>query len=85
VKTDASYSLDVGTGIAVHTNQISINVDQEISINGPGGFIKIDASGVTIMGTLVKINSGGAPTVVLPAAPVTPDDPDDKHGGVKNS
>ena len=85
VKVDAAYSLDVASGIALHTKQISINVDQEVSINGPGGFIKIDASGVTIMGTMVKINSGGAPTVVLPTTPGTPDDPDDKHGGVKNS
>lgn len=85
VKVDAAYSLDVASGIALHSKQISINVDQEISINGPGGFIKIDASGVTIMGTMVKINSGGAPTVVLPTTPGTPDDPDDKHGGVKNS
>ena len=58
-----------------------------VSINGPGGFIKIDQMGVTIQGMMVNINSGGAKqmgggcTVESPetaelAAPTEPDDAD---------
>lgn len=82
---DGAYSLEATDGIALHASKISINVDQYISINGPGGFIKIDPSGVTIMGTMVLINSGGAPSVAMPSPPKDPEDPDEKHGGVKNS
>ena len=32
-----------------------------ISLVGPGGFISIGPAGIDIMGTMVKINSGGAP------------------------
>ena len=85
IQIDDQLSLEATNGWAVHASKISINVDQEISINGPTGFIKIDASGVTIMGLMVNINSGGAPSVHLPVTPKDPEDPDEKHGGVKNS
>lgn len=82
---EGAYSLEATEGIALHAGKISINVDEYISINGPGGFVKIDASGITIMGTMVLINSGGAPTVAMPAPPKDPEEPDEQHGGVKNS
>ncbi|MHB8501935.1 MAG: type VI secretion system Vgr family protein [Candidatus Acidiferrales bacterium] len=85
VQIDQQCSLEATNGWAVHASKISINVDEEISINGPGGFIKIDPSGVTIMGTMVLINSGGTPSVHMPVTPKDPEDPDEKHGGVKNS
>lgn len=47
-----------------------------LSLNGPGGFIKIDAMGVTIQGTMVKINSGGSKTAVKGATVKTPKEPD---------
>jgi type VI secretion system secreted protein VgrG len=34
---------------------------KDLTIKGPGGFIRIDAGGVTIKGTKVWINSGGSP------------------------
>ena len=34
---------------------------QDVTIKGPGGFFRIDATGVTIQGNVVKINVGGAP------------------------
>jgi type VI secretion system secreted protein VgrG len=82
---EGAYSLEATGGIALHAQQISINVDNYISINGPGGFIKIDPTGVTIMGTMVLINSGGAPSVAMPTAPKDPEDPDEQHGGQKNT
>lgn len=36
--------------------KIKINAGVELYLEGPGGSIKIDASGVTIQGVLVKIN-----------------------------
>src|SRR5271169_88051 len=82
---EGQYSLEATDGLALHAAKISINVDEFISINGPGGFVKIDASGVTIMGTMVMINSGGAPSVAMPTPPKDPDEPDEQHGGTKNS
>jgi type VI secretion system secreted protein VgrG len=32
-----------------------------VTVRGPGGFLRIDAAGVTIVGTMVKINAGGGP------------------------
>jgi len=46
IKAGANIVLEGGSGI---------------TIKGPGGHVTIDASGVTIVGMLVKINSGGAP------------------------
>lgn len=43
-----------------------------VSISGPGGFVSIDPSGVTIQGILVKINSGGA---ALQGSPASTEDP----------
>jgi type VI secretion system secreted protein VgrG len=51
-----------------------------VTIKGAGGFIRIDATGVTIVGLLVNINSGGTPgtatarTDVHDATEPTPDD-----------
>jgi len=33
----------------------------DVTIRGPGGFIRIDAAGITIKGTVVKINVSGSP------------------------
>jgi type VI secretion system secreted protein VgrG len=42
---------------------IIFEAGQTLSIKGPGGSIVIDATGVTIVGNIVNINSGGAPAV----------------------
>ncbi len=44
----------------------------EITLTAGGGLVKLDPSGVTISGTTVKINSGGAPIPGLPASPLAP-------------
>jgi type VI secretion system secreted protein VgrG len=40
---------------------IVLTAGKAISFNVGGNFVKIDVSGVTINGTLVRVNSGGAP------------------------
>ncbi|AZD79561.1 type VI secretion system tip protein VgrG [Pseudomonas chlororaphis] len=44
----------------------------ELTAKAGGSFVKLDAGGVTISGADVKINSGGAPGVGTPAAPLLP-------------
>ncbi len=46
VKAGANIVLDAGAGL---------------TIKGPGGHVTIDPSGVTIVGNIVRINSGGSP------------------------
>jgi type VI secretion system secreted protein VgrG len=56
---------------------IVIESGMALTIKSSGGFIKIDPSGITIMGTMVLINSGGAPGVI----PKPPDEADDSESG----
>jgi type VI secretion system secreted protein VgrG len=72
-----SLSFDVNSNVVVSAGTVVIQAQQSISINGPGGFVKIDPSGVTISGTMVLINSGGAPSAGSPMQMVEPDDPDE--------
>jgi type VI secretion system secreted protein VgrG len=50
----------------------------QVTLKGPGGFVDIGPAGVTIQGTLVNINSGGAAGVgsgCSPGSPTAPQDP----------
>ena len=47
-----------------------------VCLNGPGGFISIGPAGVTIQGTMVLINSGGAAISGTSPSPASPDGPD---------
>jgi type VI secretion system secreted protein VgrG len=57
--------------------KIVIESGLELTLKSSGGFIKIDPAGITIMGTMVLINSGGAPGVI----PKPPDEADDAKPG----
>jgi type VI secretion system secreted protein VgrG len=46
-----------------------------IGLNGAGGFISIGPAGVTIEGTLVMINSAGAPVIGSPGSATSPQSP----------
>jgi len=50
---------DVGTDYSVRAGSIVLGAPT-ITLKGAGGFVKIDASGVTIVGNVVNINSGGS-------------------------
>jgi type VI secretion system secreted protein VgrG len=61
VKVEKSHAL--ATGKEIHFKAGSALVFEaadDITLKGPGGFIRIDSSGVIIKGKLVKINSGGS-------------------------
>ncbi|EGH24279.1 Rhs element Vgr protein, partial [Pseudomonas amygdali pv. mori str. 301020] len=51
---------------------VVIEVGLEITVKAGDSFIKIDASGVTITGPQIKLNSGGKPTLGTGASPVLP-------------
>ncbi|WP_033577886.1 type VI secretion system tip protein TssI/VgrG [Dickeya chrysanthemi] len=72
----------VNTDSYLKAADIVLEAGQSLTIKAPGGFIKIDGAGVTISGTLVKINDGGsagagtAPVSIEPESPTRPTLPD---------
>ena len=54
--------------------KVVIEAGLQMTIKGPGGFIDIGPAGVTIQGTLVNINSGGAAGVGSGSSPTEPTD-----------
>ena len=67
---------------------VIIEAGAQLSLKGPGGFVDIGPSGVTIQGTMVLINSGGAAGSGPGASPVPPDpptDPDTADDGSKGT
>ncbi|MBN3231379.1 type VI secretion system Vgr family protein, partial [Pectobacterium brasiliense] len=65
----------VNTDSYLKAADIVLEAGQALTIKGPGGFIKIDSAGVTISGTIVKINDGGAAGVGTAPVSITPEDP----------
>jgi len=55
--------------------KIIIEAGAQVSLIGAGGFVDIGPSGVTIQGTMVLINSGGAAGSGTPSQPKDPKDP----------
>lgn len=55
--------------------KIVIEAGAEVTLKAGGSFVKVDPSGVTISGPLVRMNSGGGPgrgSAVAAKAPETP-------------
>jgi type VI secretion system secreted protein VgrG len=89
----------VESGMEIHLKagmKVIIEAGMQISLKGPGGFIDIGPTGVTIQGTMVLINSGGAagsgsgcsaeaPEAPKEAQPTEPDVADDSVSGIKSS
>ncbi len=61
VSAGGKYGLVAGEEIHLEAGTALIIEATDITLKAPGGFIRIDGGGVTIQGTLVKINSGGGP------------------------
>jgi type VI secretion system secreted protein VgrG len=59
---------------------VVIQAGSAISLNVGSNFIRIDAAGVQIEGTLVKVNCGGSPTKGHPVSPQSDEAPD-AYGG----
>jgi len=71
------YVLDSGQEIHLTGGQkVIIEAGMQLSLIGPGGFVDIGPTGVTIQGTLVNINSGGAAGSGTPCQTTSPEAPD---------
>lgn len=72
-KVIGSHALETGKDLHLVAGETMVGEGaHDVTLKGPGGFIRIDASGVTIKGMLVKINAGGAPGSGMGAHPEEP-------------
>ncbi len=56
------HALEAGSEIHLVAGEVLMGEGaRDVTLKGAGGFVRIDAAGVTIKGTLVKINAGGSP------------------------
>lgn len=89
-KVGMNYAVDAGTEIYLKAGMtLVIESGMAVCLKGAGGSITIDASGVSITGIMVKVNSGGGPVsgtagqLTDPGAPTAPDQADDGTKGGK--
>jgi type VI secretion system secreted protein VgrG len=60
-KTGTKHAVEAGQEIHLKAGmKVILEAGVQLTIKGPGGFVDIGPSGVTIQGTMVLINSGGA-------------------------
>jgi type VI secretion system secreted protein VgrG len=77
-KVGITHAMEAGQTIHLKGGMtVIIEAGMQLSLKGPGGFVDIGPTGVTIQGTMVLINSGGAPGSGPGASPASPDDPTD--------
>ncbi|WNG47970.1 type VI secretion system tip protein VgrG [Archangium minus] len=74
VKVGKLHAVESGKEIHLKSTKVVIEAASGITLKGPGGFITIDASGISISGTVVNINSGGAALSGSGASPTAPTD-----------
>lgn len=91
----AGQNIAAEAGMTIHLKggmSVVIEAGMEVALKGPGGFVSVGPSGVTIQGTMVLINSGGAAgsgpgaetqSPASPDAPTDPTDPDEADDGSK--
>jgi type VI secretion system secreted protein VgrG len=73
IRVTKNHALDVSQDIHLKAGSaLVVEATQDLTLKGPGGFIRIDASGVTIRGTVVRINSGGSAGSGSGASPEDP-------------
>ena len=62
VKVGTGQFVEAGNEIHLKAGvKIVLEAGAELTLNAGGSFIKLDASGITLSGAMVKINSGGSP------------------------
>jgi type VI secretion system secreted protein VgrG len=84
-KVGQKHALEAGQEIHLKAGmKVIIEAGVQISLKGPGGFIDIGPAGVTIQGTMVLINSGGAAGSGSGSSPEAPEEPVDSATGQKS-
>ncbi|MCC6127143.1 MAG: type VI secretion system tip protein VgrG [Pirellulales bacterium] len=75
-KVGMNYALEAGMAVHVKAGMtLVIEAGAQLSLKVGGNFIDINPAGVFIQGTMVMINSGGAPGSGAGANPAAPSDP----------
>jgi type VI secretion system secreted protein VgrG len=74
-KVAEKHALEAGKEIHLKSQKVVVEAATGLTVKGPGGFITIDASGIAISGTMVKINSGGSALSGAGSSPTAPADP----------
>ncbi|WP_165676282.1 type VI secretion system tip protein TssI/VgrG, partial [Metapseudomonas otitidis] len=64
---EAGQEIHLSTGL-----KVVLEAGSEVTFKAGGSFVKLDASGVTLSGPSIKINSGGGPSAPTPAVPLPP-------------
>ncbi|MGB9407889.1 MAG: type VI secretion system tip protein TssI/VgrG [Terracidiphilus sp.] len=90
IQVGSAYSMVANNTVYINGGMsVVIEAGMELCLQASGGFITIGPSGIAISGTMVLINSGGAPvsgtpgTISSPATPSAPDTADDSTKGGK--
>jgi type VI secretion system secreted protein VgrG len=75
-KVGQNYALDAGQAVHIKAGMsMVLEAGMQLSLKVGGNFIDISPAGVSIQGTMVLINSGGAPGAGAGANPASPNDP----------
>ncbi|WNF46991.1 type VI secretion system tip protein TssI/VgrG [Pseudomonas sp. SG20056] len=73
IKIGTGQFINAGQEIHLSSGQkVVLEAGSELTFKAAGSFIKLDASGITLVGPIIKINSGGAPGSGSGAAPILP-------------
>jgi type VI secretion system secreted protein VgrG len=87
IQVGKAYSMNAGQTVYINGGMnVVIQAGMQLSLVGPGGFVTIGPEGVSISGTMVMINSGGAAGSGSPGqtpSPQTPTVPDKADDGTK--
>ncbi|NUP05601.1 MAG: type VI secretion system tip protein VgrG [Polyangiaceae bacterium] len=75
IKVGNKHAVDAGTEIHLKAGtKVVLDAGQTLTIKGAGGFITLHPGGIDIVGTLVRINSGGSAASGSGAEPTKPAD-----------
>ena len=73
IKIGTGQFINAGQEIHLSSGQkVVLEAGSELTLKAAGSFIKLDAGGITMVGPIIKINSGGAPGNGSGAAPILP-------------
>lgn len=73
IKIGTGQFINAGNEIHLSSGlKVVLEAGSELTFKAAGSFIKLDASGITLVGPIIKFNSGGAPGNGSGAAPILP-------------
>ena len=85
-KSGTNFAHEAGQAIHLKAGMtVVLEAGTELTLKVGGNFIDINSTGVTIVGTMVMINSGGAAGSGGGSSPTDPKDPDEADDGTKGT